>query len=135
VRFDGRDAPYFGRGWHLPERDGTVDFIWTAEPRSELLIPLHRTLDLRVIVELRPAVADDADPPLVGLHVNGVPFERQPTSQGRRMYEWRVPEAVWRAGPNSVVIEMTKVATPTGSHDRRLLGAAVSLFRLELVRR
>lgn len=134
VRFDGRDASYFTDGWHLPERDGPIDFMWTSAAQSGLLIPLARALELRVTVELRPAAADALDPPLVGLHVNGVAFDRRPALPGRRMYEWRVPEAVWRAGANVVALEVTKVTRPQGSPDQRLLGAAVSLVRLDRVR-
>ncbi len=135
VRFDGRDASYFTSGWHLPERNGPIDFMWTSEAQSRLLIPLTQPIELRVMVELRPAVADDRDPPFVGLHVNGRAFDRQPAPPGRRTYEWRVPEAAWRPGANDVAIELTRLTRPLGSHDQRLLGAAVSLFRLERVSR
>jgi hypothetical protein len=134
LRVDGRDASYFTSGWHLPERDGPIDFMWTSAAQSGLLIPLSRALDLRVAVELRPPAADAHDPPLVGLQVNGVTFDRRPALPGRRIYEWRVPEAVWRAGPNLVTLELTKLTRPQGSHDQRLMGAAVSLVRLERVR-
>jgi hypothetical protein len=134
VRFDGRDQSYFGSGWHLPERDGPIEFLWTAEARSHWRIPLAKPLDLRVIVELRPALADARDPPLVRLHVNGVAFDQQAALPGRRIYEWSIPQTMWRAGGNDVAIELTKLVTPAGEqHDQRTLGAAVSLLRLERV--
>jgi hypothetical protein len=130
LRVDRRDGAYFVRGWHAPERDGPIDFRWTSEAESELLVPLERPLPLRVIVELRPAVVDDRDPTRIALTVNGTAIDRYAARPGRHLYEWRVPESAWRAGANRVVLEVTRLTRPAAG-DQRLLGAAVTLVRLE----
>lgn len=131
IPFGPEGASFFGHGWHAPERDGPVEFRWTAEAEAELLVPLARAAALRVRLLAMPP--ESGEPPTLELRVNGVATEARAMRQGWAFYEWTAPETAWRPGLNEVVLRASRVLRPGGgrSGDTRALGVAVGQLHLE----
>jgi hypothetical protein len=122
-------AALMGAGWHDPERDGPVEFRWTAEPEAELLLPLANAGPLLVRVQAMAGPAATSEAQHLGLRVNGVDAGERTLGAGWGRYEWMVPAAAWRRGLNVVGLRSSPLVRPTG--EARRLGLAVSVVEIE----
>lgn len=119
-------------GWHPPEPDG----VWGSGAESRLSFPLPSDLvdvDLRLELELAVAAADDIEPAVVEVTLNGASSASALfTQRGSQSLQIAVPELE----PESqidVLIQCSRPVCPAllglGS-DQRLLGARIMRLRL-----
>jgi len=130
------DSVAFPYGWHDVERDGPTTFRWTATPEAEVVVEVARTGQIRVQIEARLAAESTAVEPTLSLHINEVMLSAQPMRPGNLIYSWLVPAHVWKIGANRFSLGVSHLVIPAEqgwSRDARLLGAAVSMIRLELL--
>jgi hypothetical protein len=129
-----RDAPFVGRGWHGPERDGARSFRWAT--RSVIVAaPLDRPADTIVDVVARPYQPPNRPPQQLTLVVNGVAQEPMTLGPGWQPATFRVPQAAWRTGVNELELRFAYDAMPAeaGQPDGRALAASVDAITVRLV--
>lgn len=123
-------APYFGVGWHPPERIGQGSVRWTSQERSIVLLPLEQRSDHLLTMDVRHAIADDT----VSVSVNGHGLGSQQVSRGWMRHSWLIPASVVRAGTNEFAFVSTRMGIPRDlgqSDDGRRLGWAVRRLTVE----
>jgi len=121
----GREGEaYFGPGWHGPERDGPLDFRWTAASEAAVLLPLARTYPLGVRLAL--SVPPERGETWAELILNGTPLGRHALRPGWQSVEWSAPASAWVAGLNTLRVR-SALGKESGG---RALGVAISQIRL-----
>lgn len=112
--------PYFGAGWHPPERIGRGAVRWASQERSILLLPLEEGRDLYLNLQMRHAFGDDT----VSVSLNGHSLGSRPVSAGWTRQSWPVPASAIRNGTNELVFVSSRTGIPRdlgeGDDSRRL---------------
>jgi hypothetical protein len=126
------DDVYFPGGWHGAERAGAGPFRWTAR-RAVTLLPSSAGGPVTVAVTGRPAARPAQGPVRLTVTLNGWAADVRDLDAADREYRWAIPDGVWVAGTNELVLETSATARPAdaGSHDTRELGLAVTALRIE----
>lgn len=125
------DPAYFAGGWHDAERAGGSVFRWTAR-RAVTLLPSASSGAVVVALTVRPAARPQPGPVRLTVTVNGWTAGDRELDAADREYRWPVPDGVWVAGTNELVLETSATARPAdaGSPDTRELGLAVTSLRI-----
>jgi hypothetical protein len=124
VDFGPEGEAWFGPGWHGPEGNPARWFRWTGALEATVRVFASHPMPLRL--SLRATLANDTLAPL-SVAWNGRVLAAD--VEGGATREWTLPAAWVRRGENHVGIRVGRLYSPAwaGSHDRRMLGAAVDL--------
>jgi hypothetical protein len=126
------DDVYFPGGWHAAERAGDARFRWTAR-RAVTLLPSAAAGPVTLVLSGRPAARPASGPVRLTVTLNGWSADVRDLDPADREYRWPIPEGVWVAGTNELVLETSATARPAdaGSPDARELGLAVTSLRIQ----
>ncbi len=126
------DDTFFAGGWHAVERDGAAVWRWSTGD-AVMLVPAGTGGPVTLELTARSATDHPTDPIQLALSVNGWSAgPPRPLATTARGFQWAIPAGVWVAGTNEVVVATTRAVRPAdgGGQDTRLLGAAISAFRV-----
>jgi hypothetical protein len=118
-----RPLPEFATGFHPPERDRSLTFVWTSERADVVLAGLDRRVPWTCSVRFRGARAAGEPQPDLRLAIDGVDAGAWPATNAFRTVEAAAPPT-----PGSPGLTLTLISTATfvpGGDDARRLGVQV----------